>query len=267
MNADKDYYTLLGVIPSAEDAVIRAAYRALAQRYHPDRNRGAQQEANHLMSELNEAYAVLSDKTSRREYDRLREGRTGEIDQDEVTAGPDDKDAVDEEWALACEYYPDLVDIERRLSKISWKLASGYRAFMLDVKGFEHRAKFASMFEKQFLEYYFGKNEKILLFARELIFSGNRHAAKSLNRTVSILGNGVNSARVIKKICKDFGLTSDVANSFNNVGRSGTRGDSGSSASHHGQISEKAEEGVAMFFSLIFCITAVSMLVLAFFIV
>lgn len=33
----KDYYATLGVTPQAEDVVIKAAYRALAQRYHPDR--------------------------------------------------------------------------------------------------------------------------------------------------------------------------------------------------------------------------------------
>ena len=37
MNSTKDYFAVLGVLPTAEDIVIRAVYRALAQRYHPDR--------------------------------------------------------------------------------------------------------------------------------------------------------------------------------------------------------------------------------------
>jgi DnaJ-class molecular chaperone len=36
MNSQKDYYRILGVLDDAEDIVIKAAYRALAQRYHPD---------------------------------------------------------------------------------------------------------------------------------------------------------------------------------------------------------------------------------------
>ena len=36
----KDYYCILGVIKSAEDIVIKAAYRALAQKYHPDKFEG-----------------------------------------------------------------------------------------------------------------------------------------------------------------------------------------------------------------------------------
>ena len=40
MNTAKDYYAILGVLPTAEDFVIEAAYRALSKRYHPDRYGG-----------------------------------------------------------------------------------------------------------------------------------------------------------------------------------------------------------------------------------
>ena len=36
----KDYYRTLGVLDDAEDIIIRAAYKALAQRYHPDKWKG-----------------------------------------------------------------------------------------------------------------------------------------------------------------------------------------------------------------------------------
>lgn len=61
VKSDKDYYAVLGVAPEAEDIVIRAAFRALAQRYHPDRFGGSRDKAHARMSELNEAYGVLSD--------------------------------------------------------------------------------------------------------------------------------------------------------------------------------------------------------------
>jgi len=72
MNFKKDYYAILGVSPSAEDIVIRAAYKALAQRYHPDRAGGPQENMTLRMAEINEAYAVLSDPEKRREYAGLR---------------------------------------------------------------------------------------------------------------------------------------------------------------------------------------------------
>lgn len=209
MNLDKDYYTLLGVIPSAEDAVIRAAYKALAQRYHPDRYQGGQQEAHRLMSEINEAYAVISDEAKRREYDQLRAGRTGDIDQDETGTDPNvdaGGDPLDEGWALACEYYPELIPIGERLSQISWRLAYGYKAFMIEIKGFEQSEKFAIAFEKKFLEYHFGTNEEFLEFARKLIFSNNKPATKALNRALTVLGSGADPKRVIRKISLDFDI-------------------------------------------------------------
>ena len=67
-----DYYAVLGVNPGAEDIVIRAAYKALAQRYHPDRFQGPKDEAHRRMSELTQAYEVLADPIRRPKYDRRR---------------------------------------------------------------------------------------------------------------------------------------------------------------------------------------------------
>lgn len=67
-----DYYAILGVDPTAEDIVIRAAYKALAQRYHPDRFAGSQDEAHRRMSEITKAYEVLADPMRRKKYDRRR---------------------------------------------------------------------------------------------------------------------------------------------------------------------------------------------------
>ena len=64
-----DYYRNLGVLDDAEDVVIRAAYRALAQRYHPDKWQGDATEATRRMQRINEAYGILSDSVKRRHYD------------------------------------------------------------------------------------------------------------------------------------------------------------------------------------------------------
>lgn len=71
MAAHTDFYSTLGVRPDTEDVVIRAAYRALSQRYHPDRNGGDNADAARRMSEINRAYDVLSDPIKRKEYDAL----------------------------------------------------------------------------------------------------------------------------------------------------------------------------------------------------
>jgi hypothetical protein len=66
----RTHYDNLNVSENAPEEVIRAAYKALALRFHPDRNNGSA-ESRRVMQILNEAYEVLSDSTKRREYDRL----------------------------------------------------------------------------------------------------------------------------------------------------------------------------------------------------
>lgn len=56
----RDYYEVLGVEKSADEAAIKKAYRALAKKYHPDMNPG-DAEAEKKFKEASEAYAVLSD--------------------------------------------------------------------------------------------------------------------------------------------------------------------------------------------------------------
>lgn len=68
--AEKDYYEILGVKKTATEAELKKAYRELAKKYHPDKNKG-NKEAENRFKEISEAYAVLSDKEKREQYDRL----------------------------------------------------------------------------------------------------------------------------------------------------------------------------------------------------
>lgn len=66
----RDYYEVLGVDKSADEAAIKKAYRNLAKKYHPDVNPG-DAEAEKKFKEASEAYAVLSDAEKRRQYDQF----------------------------------------------------------------------------------------------------------------------------------------------------------------------------------------------------
>jgi hypothetical protein len=68
--ATVDFYALLGVDPSADADTITRAYREHAKRLHPDTAGDA--DVSSRFSDLAAAYAVLSDRTTRREYDRVR---------------------------------------------------------------------------------------------------------------------------------------------------------------------------------------------------
>ena len=67
----KDYYAILGVKPQSAQNRIKQAYRRLARRYHPDLHPNDEQ-AGQRIREINEAYEVLCDLESRREYDESR---------------------------------------------------------------------------------------------------------------------------------------------------------------------------------------------------
>ena len=66
----RDYYEVLGVEKTADDATLKSAYRKLAKKYHPDMNPG-DKEAEVKFKEASEAYAVLSDPDKRRQYDQF----------------------------------------------------------------------------------------------------------------------------------------------------------------------------------------------------
>ena len=65
----KDYYEILGVPRTADGKQIKAAYRRLARKYHPDVNNSDKQ-SEERFKEVAEAFAVLSDKDKRAKYDR-----------------------------------------------------------------------------------------------------------------------------------------------------------------------------------------------------
>jgi len=66
----KDYYKILGVSKTASTDEIKKAYRKLALKYHPDKNKG-NKDAEAKFKEISEAYEVLKDSENRSKYDNL----------------------------------------------------------------------------------------------------------------------------------------------------------------------------------------------------
>ena len=69
MKSEVTLYETLEVSPHASAAVIRAAYRCLAQFNHPDKKSGSDA-ASERQTQINQAYSVLSDPEKRRRYDQ-----------------------------------------------------------------------------------------------------------------------------------------------------------------------------------------------------
>ena len=63
----KDYYDILGIEKTADEAQIKKAYRKLAIKFHPDKNKA--KNAEEAFKKVNQAFSVLSDKNKRKNYD------------------------------------------------------------------------------------------------------------------------------------------------------------------------------------------------------
>ena len=200
----KDYYRILGVLDDAEDIVIRAAYKVLAQKYHPDKWKGDRAEATLRMSEINEAYGVLSDTEKRKQYDSTRDKAEYQEDVNEEDNSDLDK-SLEEDWKSATEYFPDLIRVEKMLSLISHKLGYNYKIIIIEQKAFNNRFIIAANLENKFLSRYFGANQKILKFAKELIMRNQKDAARELNKAINLLGSDVDPNIIIEKIVDKYG--------------------------------------------------------------
>jgi curved DNA-binding protein len=86
---EQDYYKILGVPRNATPEDIKKAYRALANKHHPDKNKGDKQ-AEEMFKKISEAYAVLSNPEKRQDYDAM--GSTafrGKFSQEDIFRGFD----------------------------------------------------------------------------------------------------------------------------------------------------------------------------------
>ena len=203
----KDYYKTLGVLDDVEDIVIRAAYKALAQKYHPDKWQGDSNEASRIMSEINEAYEVLSNPDKRASFDAARdksEYRENGNNQNDLL------DSIEADWNKVLEYFPKLKSIALNLSKISKQLEFTFKVILLDSKSFDKSNEIAQKLEQDYLEKYFGENKEVLKFARKLILDNQMEAAKELNQAVKLLGVNVDSLIIINRIVSKFNLGTNV---------------------------------------------------------
>jgi len=201
MDSNKDYYKILGVLDDAEDIVIKAAYRALAQKYHPDKFQGSAKTAKDRMQEINEAYGVLSDPTERKKYDGSRKKQ--EYEQDNSKDTKDLLKTLEKDWKDAIEFFPDLEDLAQSLSIYSKQLEYTFKVLVIEDKKFKTRFDLAERLKKQFLVKYFGSDKEIQKFAESLFEDKNFISLKKLNRAVNLLGSDVSSEIIIHKIIQE----------------------------------------------------------------
>jgi curved DNA-binding protein CbpA len=204
-----NYYKILGVLNDAEHIVIVAAYRALANRYHPDKWSGDKDFSHRKMSQINEAYATLSDPIKRAEYDSSID-KNEYFSEDTSDSEFNDPiiDELEDRWLTATELFPDLLEIKKSLRKVSHRLFFAYMVTLLEEKKFNERHDLAKLMKWQFLSNHFGTNKEIIIFAEKLISLGNKKAIYKLNRYIDVFGSDVEHEIIISKIKNEFDVES-----------------------------------------------------------
>ena len=201
----KNYYSTLGLSFEAnpEPEIITASYKALVKIYHPDVFKGDIQTAKRNISEINEAYEVLSDKVKKKKYDNelrefLKKGKSTEkedtVDQDKFY-----EDVMNDDWEVALEIYPDLEEEKNHLKKFNKKLGLQFQFILLDSKEFKNHSRIYNYLLDSFLESKFGTSKKVKKLAKLLIEDDRKEIALEINKLVKILGSS-SSKEIIEKI-------------------------------------------------------------------
>lgn len=181
-NSEKSLYSILGVAVDAPDAVIKAAFRALAKQYHPDGDGAGKPEATAKFIELQDAYKILSDPKSRKEYDertRLSDSQSfSQSEQQEVHIDPD------EIWRDVESRFPEINRIHAEFSLMSSALANRFMIAVTNGEYGDDPVNYALGLQGAFLRKYFGRSKDVQWLAKQLLLKGRRELAQELNDAV-----------------------------------------------------------------------------------
>jgi DnaJ-class molecular chaperone len=155
-DAKPDFYQILGVSQGAEDVVIRAAYRALVQRYHPDKVSAKERpNAQVRIQAIQEAYRVLSDPLSRSEFDRsypVRSRKKGLVTLQSAWEMPNPRFANpldDQSWEALLHFHPQLNGHFSRLAQTDPEMAREYKTFLTELVAEKVLAKVVKRVSKE----------------------------------------------------------------------------------------------------------------------
>ena len=177
----KDHYRTLGLHFDADDIVIRAAYKALSQKYHPDKWQDDKSEANRRMQDLNVAYEVLSDISKRLKYNQEYLEFKNQIN---AQSTPFDSTRVSDQysnaWSSACEHHPDLVGQFNELKLISLTLANQFKDELISSKYFDESSQIKDKLELQYLRKFFGEIKEDKELGKSLLVNNYKKPAVEL---------------------------------------------------------------------------------------
>ena len=192
----KNYYHTLGLSYEAkpELQLINAAYKALVKLYHPDVYEGDRKSLKRKITEINEAYEVLSDYKKKEDYDKELNNYQHKNFSKFSDEDFDDQDLfnekyVNEDWDIALLVYPELEVKKLLLDKYSQRLGLQFQFYLLETKEFHKLNKITDLFLNAFLEKKFGTSTNIKFLSRLLIENDFKTQAIYLNKLVKVIGS------------------------------------------------------------------------------
>jgi len=192
--------------------VIKAAYRALAQRYHPDKWDGDKVTAQQRMAEINAAYAVLSDAEKRRQYDaELRNSGRGneyEGDKSEEDDFSDYFKEKEEDWNFAVQFFPSIKEEFEQLGLLNTEISIEFKIFLLETKRFKDSKFLFERMRSIFIDRYFGRDPIIRMITEVFFSEKNLEGLRYLNKSVRVLGDSLDPYAVAKSMPANWGWRS-----------------------------------------------------------
>lgn len=208
-----NHYQTLGVLQSAEGAVIKAAYRALTSIYHPDKNNDP--EASAKMQNINAAYAVLSDAQKKMDYDSSLNSTDNKVDaSDFESKNPFKEDPLSENWEIALRFNQEIDGYCKHLEKLSWALGFSYKIQLLETQEFKSAVKIFQDLRLKYLSKYFGKTTEIINYAEEYILAKQIDAAIYLNKIIVVMGSSVTLQQLKLEMQKQYPDSVNKINGF-----------------------------------------------------
>lgn len=200
---DKNLYAVLGLLPKADDKVVKAAYRVLSSIYHPDKN--SSPEAKLKMQEINSAYEILGDSLKRKKYDNENKFGYKQADSTDFdsTVPFNDRD-LDSAWDIIVNIFPDIRKYYLDLKKLSGRLAFSFKLALIEEKNYSKYKEKAEYIKYDYLSTYFGNNKAVMDYAEKLIKLNEREAALYLNKIVNVMGDDVNFKSIEKEVSKSY---------------------------------------------------------------
>ena len=184
-DASKDYFAVLGLSPHADPDVVKAAYRALAKKYHPDRQPDGETAVRDKFHELQEAYELLRDEQQRRHYISLRE-RAEQRHKEAAAhhARPVMLLRLDDRWEHLVREFPDTARDHARFCMISPRLGQQFKLTILGTGNPASFARIAARMERRFYRQHFSYHRDLHTLARKLAHRRRRHALRELSREI-----------------------------------------------------------------------------------